>query len=40
MCNNRKPEFLKEQEARGVLTDLLRVKVRILSDIPLLNTLF
>ena len=40
VCNSKKPTFLKEQEAKGLLSNLLGVKVPILSDIPLLNTLF
>ena len=34
MCNSKKSKFLKEQKARGVLSNLLGVKVPILSDIP------
>ena len=40
MCNNKKSKFLKEQEARGGLSNLVGVKVPILSDIPIVNTLF
>ena len=40
VCNSKKLKFLKEQEARGTLSNLLVVKVPILSDIPVLNTLF
>ena len=40
VCNSKKLKFLKEQEARGALSNLLVVKVPILSDIPVLNTLF
>ena len=40
MCNNKKLKFLEEQEARGLLGNLLGVKVSILSDIPTVNTIF
>ena len=40
VCNSRKLRFLKGQEARGVLSNFLGVKVPILSDIPVLITLF
>ena len=39
VCNSKKSKFLIEQEARGLLSNLLAVKVRILSDIPIINTL-
>ena len=38
--NSKKLKFLKEQEARGILSNLLGIKVPILSDIPIVNTLF
>ena len=38
ICNNKKPKFIKEQEARGLLCNLgIRTP---LSKIPLLNVLF
>ena len=38
ICNNKKSRFIKEQEARGLLSNLgIR---RPLSKIPLLNVLF
>ena len=38
ICNNKKPKFIKEQEARGLLSNLgIRTP---LSKIPLLNLLF
>ena len=40
VCNSKKSKFLKEQEARGLLSNLLNVKVPILGDIPIVNTLF
>ena len=38
--NNKKSKFLKEQEARGLLSNLLGVKLPILSDIPIVYTIF
>ena len=40
VCNNKKSKFLKGQKARGLLSNLLGLKVSILSDIPLVNALF
>ena len=38
ICNNKKSKFIKEQEARGLLSNL---EIRTpLSKIPLLNVLF
>ena len=39
-CDGKKLKFLKEQEARRLLSNLLVLKVPILSDIPIVNTLF
>ena len=36
----KKLKLLKEQEARGLLSKLLGVKVPIWSDIPIVKTLF
>ena len=38
VCNSKKLKFLKEQEARGLLSNLTRVKIPVLSDLPLLNS--
>ena len=38
--NNKKWKFIKEQEAKGLLGNLLETKIPILRDIPLVNTLF
>ena len=38
VCNNKKSKFIKEQEARGLLSNL-RIRTP-LSKIPLLNVLF
>ena len=38
VCKNKKPRFVKEQEAKGLLTNL-GIKTP-LSKIPLLNVLF
>ena len=40
VCNSKKSIFLKEQEARGLLSHLLGIKIPILSDIPIVNTVF
>ena len=38
ICNNKKPRFIKEQEAKGLLSNLgIRMPLR---QIPLLNVLF
>ena len=38
-CNNKKLKFLKEQEGRGLLSNLEGVKLLILSDLLLINTI-
>ena len=40
MCNSKKSKFLKEQEARGLLSKLTGVKIPVLNDLPLTNILF
>ena len=40
VCNSKKLKFIKEQEAKGLLANLLGAKILILGDIPLVNTLF
>ena len=43
MCSvqhSKKMEFLKEQGARRLLSNLTGVKIPILSDLPISNTLF
>ena len=40
VCNCKKSKFLKEQEAKGLLSNLLGAKIPILGVIPLVNTLF
>ena len=39
VCNSKKLKFLKEQAARGLLINLRGVKLPVLSDLPILNTL-
>ena len=39
-CGNKKSKFVKEQEARGLLSTLAGKKVLILSDLPIANVLF
>ena len=40
MCESKKSRFLKEQEAKGLLGNLLGAKMPILGGIHLVNTLF
>ena len=40
VCNSKKSKFLKEQEAKEILCNLLGIKVPILNNIPIVNTLF
>ena len=40
VCNSKKSKFLIEQEAEGLLGNMLETKISILGDIPLVNTLF
>ena len=40
VCNSKNLKFLKEQEARGLLSKLTRVKIPVPSDFLKLNTLF
>ena len=40
MRNGQKLKFIKEQEAKGLLDNLLEVKIPILGHIPLVNILF
>ena len=38
VCKSKNAKFLKEQEARGLLSNLTGVKVPILGDLPIINT--
>ena len=40
LCKSKKSKFFKEQEARGLLSNLTGVKMSILCDLPILNILF
>ena len=40
VCSSKISKFFEEQDARRVLTNLFWVKIPILSDIPISNTLF
>ena len=40
LCDSKKSEFIKEQETKGLLSELTRIKVPILSDLPLADILF
>ena len=37
LCHSKKPKVLKKQEAIRLLSNLTRVKILILSDLPILN---
>ena len=39
VCNSKNPEFIKGQEAKGLLGNFLEAKIPISGDIPLVNTL-
>ena len=34
VCNSKKSEFLKEKIAKGLVSSLTGIKLRVLSDIP------
>ena len=38
--NNKKFKFLKEQGTRGLISKLTRIKVSIISYLPILNAFF
>ena len=40
VCDSKKLKIIKEQEARGLLKNLAGIKVPILNDLPIINTLF
>ena len=40
VCNSKKSKFIKEQEAKGLLSNLLGTKLPILGNICLVNILF
>ena len=40
VSNSKKSKFIKEQETKRLLANLLGAKIQILGDIPLVNTLF
>ena len=39
-CNSKISKFIKEQQAKGLFSNLTRVKIPILSYLPSTNTLF
>ena len=39
VCNSKKLTFLREQEAKGLLSNLIRIKLPILSDLPILKAI-
>ena len=40
LCNSKKMKFIKEQQAKGLLSNLTGIRVPILSDLLIVNTLF
>ena len=40
VCNHKKSNFCKEQEARGLLGNFLGAEILILGNTPLVNALF
>ena len=40
VCNSKKSKLLKEQEVKGLISSLTRIKIPIFSDILISNTLF
>ena len=40
VCDSKKLKFIKEQEARGLLSKLTGIKVPLTSDLPIVNILF
>ena len=38
--DSKKSKLLKEEEARRLLSNLIGIKVPILTDLPIINTLF
>ena len=39
-CNGKKPKFIEVQEARRLTSNLTGIKIPILSDLPIIITLF
>ena len=40
VCNSKKLKCIKEQEAKGLLSKLTGIKVKILNDLSIANILF
>ena len=40
VCNSKKSNFFKEQEATGLTGNLKRLNIPILSDLPLIKAFF
>ena len=40
VCDSEKSKFIKDQEARRLLSKFTGIKVLILSDLPIANILF
>ena len=39
-CNSKRSKFIKEQQAKGLITNLIGENIPILSGLLLINTLF
>ena len=40
VCDSKKSNFIKEQEFRRLFSKLTGIKMLIISDLPIINTLF
>ena len=40
VCNSKKSKFIKVEQAKGLIRNLIGEKVPIISDLPLINNLF
>ena len=39
VCNSKKSKFLKEQEAKGLLSNFTGINIPVLRDLPALNAI-
>ena len=40
VCNSKKSKFLKEREAKGLISNFAGVKIPFLSDLPIFKEVF
>ena len=40
VCDSKKSKYIKKQKSGGLLSKLTKIKVLILSDLPIVNILF